>query len=71
MRELHTTQDLDDGEAYAALQAELLADGGRQLPVLTERLQRAAKAHAKPDADHASYTAVRTSTILLSVCRTG
>ena len=54
-------QDLEDGEGYAALQSELLADGDRQLPVLTERLQRAAKAHAKPDADHGSYSAVRMS----------
>ena len=58
----HAVQELEDGEAYAALQSELLTDGGRQLPVLSERLQRAAKAHAKPEADHGSYAAVCVAT---------
>jgi len=49
----------EEAPAYAALQAELLGDSGPQLPVLTERLQRAAKAHAAPDADHSSPAKVR------------
>lgn len=64
-----TVQDLEDGEGYAALQAELLGDGGPQLPVLTERLQRAAKALAKTEADHSAYTAVHATTLGLRLLR--